>query len=188
MEKAIEDSQEKLLLLAAHGDKNSFGMLYSHYLDEIFRFVYFKISDEQIAEDITEETFIRTWNSLSKIYKKDGKVDNFRAWLYRVANNLVIDYYRKKKPLLNLDRTWTKKQPLPEDIVLKEELTNQLVRLIKKLDPLHQEIIVLRLVNDLSHKEVAEIMNISEGNSRVLLYRALKELKSALEKKEGKDA
>lgn len=188
MENTTEDSQEKLLLLAAHGDKHAFGMLYSHYLDEIYRFVYFKISDEQIAEDITEETFLRTWNSLSKIYKKDGKVDNFRAWLYRVANNLVIDHYRKKKPVLNLDRTWIKKQPLPEDLVLKEELSNQLVRLIKRLEPIHQEIIILRLVNDLSHKEVADVMNISEGYSRVLLYRALKQLKDILEMKEGKDA
>jgi RNA polymerase sigma-70 factor (ECF subfamily) len=100
----------------------------------------------------------------------------------------VIDFYRKKKPVLNLDHTWTKKQPLPEDLVLKEEQSNQLVRLIKDLEPVHQEIVILRLVNDLSHKEVAEIMNISEGYSRVLLYRALKQLKSMLEKKEGKDA
>jgi RNA polymerase sigma-70 factor (ECF subfamily) len=90
--------------------------------------------------------------------------------------------------VLDFNRTWTKKQPLPEDLVLKEEQSNQLVRLIKDLEPVHQEIIVLRLVNDLSHKEVAEIMNISEGYSRVLLYRALKQLKSMLEKKEGKDA
>jgi RNA polymerase sigma-70 factor (ECF subfamily) len=188
MVNTIEDSQEKLLLLASQGDKHAFGMLYSHYLDEIYRFVYFKISNEQIAEDITEETFLKTWNSLSKIYKKDGKVDNFRAWLYRVANNLVIDFYRKKKPVFDFNRTWTKKQPLPEDLVLKEEQSNQLVRMIKSLEPVHQEIIILRLVNDLSHKEVAEIMNISEGYSRVLLYRALKEIKSMLEKKEGKDA
>lgn len=188
MENTIVDSQERLLLLAAHGDKHAFGLLYSHYLDEIYRFVYFKISDEQIAEDITEDTFLKTWKSLSRIYKENGKVDNFRAWLYRVANNLVIDYYRKKKPVLNLDRSWAKKQPLPEDLVLKEELSNKLVRLIKHLEPNHQEIIVLRLVNDLSHKEISEIMNISEGYSRVLLYRALKHLKRMLEKKEGKDA
>ena len=183
-----ENPQEKLLRLAAQGDKQAFGLLYSRYLDEIYRFVFFKVSSRPTAEDITEETFLKTWESLPKIYKKDGKIDNFRAWLYRIANNLVIDHYRKKKPAFNIEHTRPSKQPLPEELVLEQELSKELVQSIGLLEADHQEIIILRLINELSHRETAEIMNISEGYSRVLLFRALKELKKIIVKKEGKHA
>ncbi len=183
-----ENPQDKFLRLAAQGDKQAFGMLYSSYLDEIYRFVFFKVNNSFTAEDITEETFLKTWESLPKIYKKDGKIENLRAWLYRSANNLVIDHYRKKKPAANIENTRPSNQPLPEELVLEKELSKNLVQSIQVLEPDHQEIIILRLINDLSHREVAEIMNISEGYSRVLLFRALKQLKAVLLKKEGKDA
>ena len=180
-----ENQQEKLLVSAAQGDKQAFGLLYSRYLDEIYRFVYFKVGSRLTAEDITEETFLKTWESLPKIYKKGTKIDNLRAWLYRTAKNLVIDHYRKKKPAYNIEHTRPSKEPLPEDLVLEEEISQNLLHSIQKLEPDHQEIIILRLINDLSHRETAEIMNISEGNSRVLLFRALKKLKEILVEKEG---
>ena len=183
-----ENQQDKLLKIAAQGDKQAFGMLYSSYLDEIFRFVFFKVESKQTAEDITEETFLKTWENLTRIYRKDGKINNFRAWLYRIANNLVIDHYRKKKPAFNIEHTRPSKKPLLEEMVLKEELSKELIHSIRKLEPDHQEIVILRLVNDLSHREVAEIMNISEGYSRVLLFRALKQLKEMLVEKEGNHA
>jgi RNA polymerase sigma-70 factor (ECF subfamily) len=183
-----ENQQEKLLRLAAQGDKQAYGMLYTRYLDEIYRFVFFKVNSQQTAEDITEETFLKTWESLPRIYKKDGKIDNFRAWLYRTANNLVIDFYRKKKPVSNLEYTRPSNLPVPEEVALDHEISKELTDAVNALEPEFQQIVILRLVNELPHKEVASIMNITEGNSRVLLFRALKKLKELMKKKEGNHA
>ena len=188
MHKPDDNPENRYLFLAAQGDKQAFGMLYSQYLDEIYRFVFFKVESKQTAEDITEETFVKAWKNLPKIIKKDGRIKNFRAWLYRIANNSVIDYYRKKKPVGELSDSRPNNMLLPEEVVIKQENSHQLTLSVKELEPDFQEIIILRMVNQLSHKEVASIMNISESHSRVLLYRALKKLKEILVKKEGKYA
>ncbi len=188
MQKMDENPENHLLSLAAQGDKLAYGMLYTKYLDEIYRFVLFKVGSELTAEDITEEAFLKTWERLPKIYKKDGKIDNFRAWLYRTANNLVIDHYRKKKPADNIEDTRPSFAPRPEDIAQRHEISRELTQSIKELDPEYQQIILLRVVNELPHKEIAAIMNITEGNARVLLFRALKKLKEILKEKEGSHA
>ena len=179
-----KNQENDYLCAAAQGDKKSFGILYSHYLEEIYRFVFIKIGNELTAEDITEETFIRIWESLPRYYKNNGKVKNLRALLYRVANNLVIDHYRKRRPLENIEENNPGPPPLAEKLAIDHEQSKQLVKYIRKLKPDYQQVILLRLVNNLSHKEVASIMNISEGNSRVLLFRAVKELKKMLLKKD----
>ena len=188
MQKMDKNPDNQLLSLAAQGDKLAYGMLYTQYLNEIYRFVLFKVGSELTAEDITEEAFLKTWERLPKIYKKDGKIDNFRAWLYRTANNLVIDYYRKKKPVSNIDHTEPSHAAKPEELTQKHEVSRELTQSIKELDPESQQIILLRVVNELPHKEIAKIMNISEGNARVLLFRALKKLKEMLKEKEGDHA
>jgi RNA polymerase sigma-70 factor (ECF subfamily) len=188
MEKADENPEDRDLHLAAQGDKQAFGRLYSRYLNEIYRFVYFKVGHEPIAEDITEETFIRTWTHLSGIYTNNGRIANLRAWLYRTANNLVIDYYRQKKPVESHDRQVSDDLPQIEAIAVEHEQLKILTNAIKELEPDDQQIIILRLVNELSHKEAAHIMKISEGSSRILLYRALKKLKRILNQKEAKHA
>lgn len=169
-----------LLQSAAQGDKKSFGKLYERYLEEIYRYVFFKVGDQQTAEDITEETFIKTWESLSKIYQGDGKIGNLRAWLYRIAKNLVVDYYRKNKFETIVGPTVTANIHSPEQTAIEQEESTWIVGALQKLKPDFQQIIIMRLINDLSHKEIASITGISEGHSRILLYRALKKLKELL--------
>lgn len=174
---------EHFLSLAAQGDKQAFGRLYESFLDEIFRFVHYKVGNQTIAEDITEDTFIKTWLILPRIYKKNGKIDNLRAWLYRTANNQVIDYYRKKKPVeISEELTKAAKQS-PESITDQRDLTEQLTKSVLALAPDFQQIIILRFINQLSHKETARVMKISENYSRVLQYRALKRLKEIFTEK-----
>jgi RNA polymerase sigma-70 factor (ECF subfamily) len=181
MQKTDENPEERLLYLSAQGDKLAFGMLYERYLNEIYRFVFYKVGSKLTAEDITEESFLRAWENLPRTYKRDQKVDNFRAWVYRIANNLVIDFYRKKKPVEYINSPKTGNASLPETIVIEREETEQLIKSLRKLKPDFQQMIILRLINELSHREVAEIMNISENHSRVLCYRAIKKLKRIVE-------
>jgi RNA polymerase sigma-70 factor (ECF subfamily) len=180
MQTSKQISESRLLKAAAHGDKKAFGNLYKQYLDRIYRFIRFKVGDDLIAEDLTEETFLKTWTILPKIYKKSRKIDNFNAWLYRTAKNLVIDYYRKKKPVANIENTLEEIKLSPEEFTEQQHLSQQLTKAIAKLEPKYKEIIILRFVNQLPHEEVAHILEISENNSRIMQYRALKKLKEFL--------
>jgi len=180
MLKPNEDPDHCLLQSAAQGDKKSFGKLYERYLDEIYRYVFIKVGNQQSAEDITEETFIKTWESLSRIYRGGGRIDNLRAWLYRIAKNLVVDYYRKNKPEIVVGPNIAANLKSPEEIVIEQEESTWILRALQKIKPDFQQIIILRLINDLSHKEIASIIGVSEGHSRILLYRALKKLKELL--------
>lgn len=165
---------------AAQGDKRSFGVLYERYLAEIYRYVFFKVGNQQTAEDITEETFIKTWESLSRIYQGDGKIDNLRAWLYRIAGNLVIDFYRKNKSEIILEPSVPANLQSLEDSVIEQEQSHLVSNALQKMRTDFQQIIILRLINGLSHKEIASIIGISEAHSRILFYRALKKLKELL--------
>ncbi len=178
MQKPDESPENRLLKLAAQGDKQAFGILYTQYLDEIFRFVYFKVGRTLTAEDLTEDSFIKAWEHLPRIYKRDETVKNFRALLYRIANNLVIDHYRKKKPVENLTDDKPAHSPKPEAIAIESQEIEQITQALRKLKPVEQQIIILRLINDLPHKEAATIMNISENHARVLLHRSLKKLRT----------
>ena len=185
MQNPDREQEHRYLRSAAEGDKGAFGILYTHYLDEIYRYVFCKTGSRCTAEDITEETFIKTWEILPGIYKKDGQINNLRAWLYRIANNLVIDFYRKSKPTEEINSPEPGNTPFPEAVVVEHEQSEQLANAVRKLKPDFQQIIILRLINELTHKEAAAIMKISEGHSRVMLHRALRKLKAILIKMEA---
>src|SRR5437870_5432603 len=104
----------KLVRLAVDGDSEAFGALYVRHMDVIYRYIYFRISDEVEAEDLTEEVFIRAWEALPSY--KPGEFP-FTSWLYRIAHNLIIDYHRKRKPqiLPDLEIHLTETVPSSED-------------------------------------------------------------------------
>jgi len=175
--------EKGLLDLAAQGNKKAFGLLYEQYIDEIYRFVYLGLSDRWEAEDITENVFLKTWEQLPIIYSQDSHIDNFRAWLYRIARNLMIDYFRSKKPVVLENNIFTD-DTSPENVYSENNLSNRLIKAIMQLEPNYRQIIVLRFVNQLSHKEAAKIMKLGYNNVRVLQFRALKKLRSLLTEEE----
>ena len=175
-------SDEQLLLQAANGDKQAYGVLYERYLEAIYRFVLIRVGCAEIAEDLTEDAFIRTWEYLPRLGRRNGKIDHLKAFLYRTANNLVIDFYRKKKPdPLSPDQAipiWDS----PEETYERQDEITTLLKGLRQLRPQYQKIIILRYANQLSHQETAAILNISEAHSRVLQFRALKRLASIIKK------
>ena len=88
------------LKLRVAKDPDAFGELYNIYVDQIFRFIYFKVSRKEEAEDLTAEVFLKTWQYINE--EKAKKIDNLKAFLYQTARNSVIDFYRKKNPTENL--------------------------------------------------------------------------------------
>jgi RNA polymerase sigma-70 factor (ECF subfamily) len=178
-----DPAEERLLDLAAHGNKKAFGLLYERYLDEIYRFVYISVNDRWEAEDITENVFMKSWEQLPIIYTRDSQIDNFRAWLYRIARNLVIDFFRSKKPVV-MDLELSSDEISPEKIYAENNLSNRLIKAIMQLEPNYRQIVVLRFINQISHKEAAQIMQLGYNNVRVLQHRALRKLRTILAEEE----
>ena len=173
-------SDNDLIQRAAGGDQDAFGDLYERYLEDIYRYVYYRVLDVEEAEDLTEAAFLRAWENLRTARKKP-KVQNFRAWIYRITHNLVIDYQRKKKPVsLDLESAdWANEVAVlgTEKIVEQQLSEAELVKALKELDDTMQQIVILRFLNDLSHAETAAVLGLTEGHVRVLQYRALKKLR-----------
>lgn len=163
--------------------KNDFEEAYNLYFDKIFRFVFFKTRDFQLSEDITSEVFARAWKNWEKF-----KPDYTQAWFYKIANNLLIDHWRKNKnrKLVSLENlSEAGYEPFFEEEFIEKINTDMEIKKIynalEKLAENLREVLVLRIIDDFSTKEVSEILKISEGNVRILQYRGLKKLKEILE-------
>ncbi len=149
--------------------------LYDEQADSVFRFVYFKLLDRDKAEEVAQEAFVRTWE-----YLQTGKVvDNLRAFVYRVANNIMIDQFRKKREL-SLDALREEGfdagfEPLTEAGLLID--VEAIRKVIDSLDPKYRDAVLLRHVNGLSVKEIAVILGTNENVASVRIHRGLEKLR-----------
>lgn len=175
---------EKILLYKAQfkQDPESFAALYDVYVKQIYRFVYFKVSSHEEAEDITADVFLKAWNYIQE--KKEIK--SFSGLLYHIARNQIIDVYRARS---NHNTTIA---TVEEDIIevsdagvweknLQIKLEHQyIVQALKKLKHEYREVITLRFIDELGIEEIAQITGKSSLATRVTLHRALKRLKDIL--------
>jgi RNA polymerase sigma-70 factor (ECF subfamily) len=188
--KELENLEEKLILnRALRGEKEAFAEIYDFYVIRIFRFVYLKTSSKETAEDLTSETFLKCWRYIKqkneagkKEIVKNNKISSF---LYKIARNLIIDHYRKKKDLIIEISEEEKgaiidhKQDILAEISKKQEI-EELRKSLGCLKDDYQEILILRHVEDLSMPEIAEITGKKEGAIRVQLHRAVKALEKVM--------
>lgn len=173
--------QEKILIhRAKKGDQAAFAKLYNEYVEQIQHFVLFKVSDHGKAEELVSTIFTKTFNYLSK----GEAIENFRAFLYRIARNLIIDFYRAgAQKDISLEEV--EKKEIGEKIDLNKNLDIKLdlkktAEALKKLPENYQEVIILRFVEELSFKEIAKMINQSEANVRQIASRGLKLLRQQL--------
>ncbi|MDD2654844.1 MAG: sigma-70 family RNA polymerase sigma factor [Candidatus Omnitrophica bacterium] len=170
------DNEEKLISRAKEGDSSSFGVLYDHYLSRIYRFIYVKVASREDAEDISHQVFLNAWQNMPR-YKSKGFP--FSSWLYEIARNQVIDYYRTRKESVSVDDI--DPDSMSEEAhgeTLNTEL--DLERIMKKLRTMkseYQDVLILRFVEDMSLKEVASALNKTEGAIKLIQHRAVSTLK-----------
>lgn len=174
-----------LVAAALSGDEDAFGALYDKYVNDIFRFVSFRVRSKDEAEDLTADIFLKAWQYLSS-GKRD--IENFKALLYRISRNIVIDHYRKSgRELFSIDESqWDTLVDTAPGIAETAEFTDdiRLVReAIEKLSEDHREIILMRYSDDLAIDEMAEATGKTKGAIRVALHRAVKALKEILKKR-----
>ncbi|HEX5543236.1 MAG TPA: ECF subfamily RNA polymerase sigma factor, BldN family [Micromonospora sp.] len=170
-----------LIRRAQAGDAEAFGLIYDRYVDTVFRFVYFRVGNRQLAEDLTSETFLR---ALRRIGSFTWQGRDIGAWLVTIARNLVADHFKSGRyrlevttsDVLDADREDRGPEGSPEAAVV-EHITNvTLLTAVKKLNPEQQECIVLRFLQGFSVAETAKAMGKNEGAIKALQYRAVRSL------------
>ncbi|MEK7669253.1 MAG: RNA polymerase sigma factor [Patescibacteria group bacterium] len=163
--------------------KEQFLTAHDAYADALFRHCYFRVYDRELAKDLVQETFCRTWTYLSQ-----GKeVKNIRAFLYRILHNVIVDEIRRKKPL-SLDHL-TEEGFSPKD-ESSPDLEQRLIAkdVIQKLELLEEQyrsIVQMRFIDDLSPKEISAVLGVSENVVSVRIHRGMNKLRE-LVKKESK--
>jgi RNA polymerase sigma-70 factor (ECF subfamily) len=176
-----EFNEEETLLRASQGDRDAFGQLYERYIDRIFNYVYYRTGNLHDAEDLTARVFQRAMNHI-KNYTDRGVP--FSAWLYRIAHNLVANWHRDRSrkqeiPLDDLPVLPTKGDH-PERNLLRSQEQEALLRLIRRLPPERQNLLILKFVEDMSNAEIGKIMGRSEGAVKSLYHRTLLALREQL--------
>jgi RNA polymerase sigma-70 factor (ECF subfamily) len=174
-------SLREQILVARLNNKEAeaFEILYDAYSERLYRFIYFKVTNRQEAEDLSSQTFLKIWQ-----YALEGKLktkESFQAFIYKVARNTVIDHYRasqKKKKDVSLDAAATvADQHSPADVMDTTLAMSRVEEKLRSLKSEYQEVLVLHYLNELSIHEIASIVDKKKGAVRVLLHRALKALK-----------
>jgi RNA polymerase sigma-70 factor, ECF subfamily len=166
---------------AQNGDTAAFGLIYDRYMDTVFRFIYFRVGNRQLAEDLTSDTFLR---ALKRIGSFTWQGRDLGAWLVTIARNLVADHFKSGRyrlevttgDVLDADREDRGPEGSPESAVV-DHITNvTLLTAVKQLNPEQQECIVLRFLQGFSVAETAQAMGKNEGAIKALQYRAVRAL------------
>jgi RNA polymerase sigma-70 factor, ECF subfamily len=177
---------QELIKKAKKGDTEAFGQVYEMLLDDVFRYIYFRVGTGD-AGDLAEDVFVKAWEHLSAYVEK--KHSSFRSWIFTIAHNSIVDYHRQKKNVISLDTLDTlaalehQDSMSTPDFDINGLLTIDLItKALQYLKEDAQQVVVLKYINELSYSEIAEIMHKSETAIRIIIYRSLKELKHVIEK------
>jgi len=173
------EGENQIIERAKKGESQAFGLLYDHYHERIYRFIFLKVSRKEDAEDLTHQVFLSAWQNI-KNYKEFGFP--FSSWLYKISRNAVIDFYRSKKIETSLEEAQNElssDEIKTDNIDLKIQI-EKVMKALKQLKPEYQDIIIMRFVDDLSVKEVAKALDKSEGAVKLMQHRAINNLKKIL--------
>ncbi len=181
--------QEQILVHRLYNERSAeaFAELYDRYVQPIYRYIAFKVRTTTEAEDITAEVFLKTWEY---VQRREKKIDNFRAFLYNLARNAVVDYYRRlARQEVTRDHEEMAAFPAPVEtqIVTIVEQGSDLATIEQALRGLkdeYREILILRYIEDYPIVDIARIMDKSRGAVRVSLHRAVNALREEVKKLE----
>ncbi len=172
------ENELKIIKECQAGNFNGFGVLYKAYIKKIYDFIYYKTYHKETAEDIASSVFMKVLENI-KSYKP-GR-GSFSAWLYGIARYAVIDHYRTIKPEIPVEDIWDMpgKGDLTTDIDVKDQL-GEVRKHLAKFKPVHREIVMLRLWQELSYREIAEIIGTSEANCKMIFSRIIGKLRKEM--------
>jgi RNA polymerase sigma-70 factor (ECF subfamily) len=169
----------RILLQAQAGKDDALAQLYNHYFERIYRFIFYRVSHKETAEDLTEEVFVKLFRNLKTLEQPAA----FEGWLFQIARNQVIDYYRSKKQTVALEEIENTLEYETNIVDIVNLKTEQMVfiKLLKELTPEQQQVIKLKFLEDIDNSVIAKIMKKTEGAIRVIQHRAIAKLKELIE-------
>jgi RNA polymerase sigma-70 factor (ECF subfamily) len=167
----------RLVRLAQDGDGEAFGLLYDRYVDTVFRFIYYRVSDRALAEDFTSETFLRALRRIGTITYQGRDIG---AWFITIARNIVLDHLKSARHRLELTTADTiegkEHAQSTEEAVLDVLQSEQLMKAVGQLGDEQRECVMLRFVHGLSVSETAGVMGKNDGAIKALQHRAVRKL------------
>jgi RNA polymerase sigma-70 factor, ECF subfamily len=179
----VKRAKEKQLLQSARkGDADAFAVLYRETVQQVFRYIYYRVSEQQLAEDLTGDVFIRALNAIGR-YEERGKP--FIAWLYSIAHARVVDHYRKtdRRPIdETIDDNLIISRPDMDANLMRRKAAQILREAISTLTAGQQQVIIMRFIEGYNIEETAQIMGKKANAIKALQHRALRALASRLER------
>lgn len=175
---------EASLVEKAKEDPAAFGVLYEHYVKQIYNYVYYRTGNHHDAEDLTARTFYRALNNIDRYVDRGVP---FSAWLYRIAHNLVANWHRdrSRRKLIPLDEVIlaSHRSRAPDHVAEVNEQSAVLLEAVGRLHPDRQQLLVLKLVEKMSNAEIGRVLGRSEGAIKSLYHRTLIALRDDLQGK-----
>jgi RNA polymerase sigma-70 factor (ECF subfamily) len=170
----MADDDDAAWAMRARTDRAAFGLLYDRYVDRIYAYCRRRLQTQEAAEDATSQTFLKALGAIARYRPEAG---TFRAWIFTIANRVVIDGYRREKPAAPLDGIGEVQdsEPGPEHVAIDREASRELYALVDRLPEEQANLIQLRLAG-LTDREIAEVLGRSYGAIRVAQHRAIKRL------------
>ena len=190
----LYSTKEDRVLISEYlsGNEKAFEALLMRHKDRVHRFIFMKLRDSDLTEDLFQETFIKIINTLKKgSYNEEGK---FLPWALRIAHNLIIDHFRKANKVRFVSETTYKDSDFNifdvlsdqslniEQSIMKEELESQVVELVKYLPKSQSDVLKMRIFQDLSFQEIAELEDISINTALGRMRYALMNLRKLIDK------
>lgn len=169
-------SELNLISFSQNGDRDAFACLYETNLARIHRYIYFRVFDHEMADDITSLVFLKVWENLGSFH--GGQIP-FANWLYRIAHNTIIDYYRTQKKVVALDDVDPLRLSYSDGVDEKIDintLSHKLVDALEELTYTQREVLILRFIWGLTTKEIASRVHKRQGAVRALQMRGLRRL------------
>ncbi len=180
MAEALSELDERTLVdRAIKRDKEAYGALYDRHVVRVYRHIYYMLGNPAEAEDLTAQAFLQGWQAIER-YQVRGAP--FVSWLLRIAHNLGVSYLRSRKEASELPETLVDhdRYGSPEDTLQRHVETDRVREAIMRLRDEHRQVIILRFVEDLEYKEVAQIVGKSVAAVRVIQHRALNALRKQM--------
>lgn len=177
----MAQEQDKKLVEQAKEDSQAFAALYDKYFDQIYRYVYRRVNDKDTVHDLVSQTF---YDALSHIDSYEHRGFPFSAWLYKIAHNNVLKWYRQHSKIqttpIEEGMTFEDTSVDVEKDIKNIESKDAIQKILLELEPEDREIIRLKFFEEVSNVEIAEIMGLSANHIGVKVFRALKKVKQLL--------
>jgi len=167
----METNQLEIIAACQKGELEKFGELYELYVEKIYRFIYYKTMHKETAEDLTSQTFMKALENIATYNDHKG---TFATWLYQIARNQTIDHYRRLRPTANLSDVWQQSDSadLPAQVD-NRELLAKVQKYVHTLKAEQREVVLLKLWDNLSYREIAELVGKTEASCKMMFSRAL---------------